>query len=575
MDSPEDFALEKRGHIPGWSWAIPVVIIIAAIGGLIWLYATDHFARQVATIIIPFTAFGAVFLWYLCTPTSRGRRKPIFWTTVGVCSTGIVLLFALFRRDHSASGSALPRFVWRWEADKDANLDSLSGLKGEKAAAPTREVIEGLIDSPYYLGPNRDGNFEGVILNPNWNSTPPKELWRRRVGLGWSGFAVVGGRAITQEQRSDKELVTCYDVLTGKPLWAHSDIARFEEEMGGHGPRATPSVKNDRVFALGATGILNCLDLKSGDVIWSKNILKDNGDQKNLRWGKSASPLLMDGLVVVSLGSGEDSPTLAAYRQTDGERIWAGGTDEASYATPVLATVAGVRQILSTNANSLSGHDPATGSELWSLKFPGRMPKVAIPLPVSENQILAPVGYTAPARSMLVKLTKDDAGKLTAKAEWRNIKFKTKFSNACIKGNYAYGLDEKRLTCIDWRTGKRVWREESYGYGQNIRAGDYLIVQAEEGHVAIVDASPDGYAERGRIKALNDQTWNTPTLAGKFLFVRNDTEAVCYELPTGKVVPDPPRSRTPWMTWAIVAAGIAVLFIIGSLLLSRSKRKNS
>jgi outer membrane protein assembly factor BamB len=277
---------------------------------------------------------------------------------------------------------------------------------------------------------------------------------------------------------------------------------------------------------MGATGILDCLDLKTGALLWSKNVLEEN-QSENIRWGKSASPLLVDDMLVVSLGKG--GPTLAAYARADGKLLWTGGDDDAAYASPMLGTLVGKRQILSTNDRSITGHDLENGNVLWSGKWTKNMPKVAVPMALPDDHVLAPVGYAE--RGKLLKIAADDDGTMSATEVWSGIKMKVKFSNVCVKGEYAYGLDETYLSCIEWRTGKRIWKDGKYGYGQNILAGDYLLIQAEDGFVALVDASPDGYRERGRLEALSSMTWNTPTLAGKYLLVRNDIEAVCYELP--------------------------------------------
>src|SRR5262249_6190307 len=221
---------------------------------------------------------------------------------------------------------------------------------------------------PGFLGRGGKGVVPGVRLGRDWTRQPPEELWRRPIGLGWSSFAVVGRWAVTQEQRGNDELVVCYDLHTGDPLWVHANPVRFSEKMGGDGPRATPTISGGRVYAQGATGMLDCLDGGSGKPIWSRQTLEENG-LPNLIWGKSSSPLVFNDFVVVS---GGDAPgSLLAYHKGTGKPGWEATEDKASYASPVATTLAGVQQIVAVNAASVAGHDPSNGNVLWKYDWPG------------------------------------------------------------------------------------------------------------------------------------------------------------------------------------------------------------
>ncbi len=218
------------------------------------------------------------------------------------------------------------------------------------------------LNVPQFFGPNRDGIVTNARLSHDWKSAPPQQLWRQPIGAGWSAFAVVGGRAYTQEQRGETECVTCYNLLTGRLIWIHSDPVHFSQWQSGDGPHATPTVYQGNVFTMGATGILNCLDLETGWPLWSHHVLAEN-DLPNLTWGMSASPLVFDNTVVVTGGQSK-GPTVLAYRRSDGKPLWRAGTDKSSYASPILTTLAGWRVILSCNAASLTAHDPASGEIL-------------------------------------------------------------------------------------------------------------------------------------------------------------------------------------------------------------------
>jgi outer membrane protein assembly factor BamB len=347
------------------------------------------------------------------------------------------------------------------------------------------------------------------------------------VGLGWSSFAVLGRRAITQEQRGEEECVTCYDVVTGKLLWSHADKALFAEDMGGHGPRATPTIQpaTGLAFTMGATGVLNCLDVATGALKWTRAVLADP-KADNIQWGKSDSPLLHGDWVIVT--GGKKGPTLLAYRQDNGEPVWTSGEDAACYSTPAVFTLAGREQFVSVNQTTVTGHDIATGAMLWSYSWPGDFPKVTQPILAGADRVLVTSSYGI--KSHLLEIKADSSGKLACTSLWSSSAPRTKFSSPTILDGQAIGIDEGTFASVDLADGKRGWREGRYGYGQHLQLGDLLLIQSEPGPVVLARVSKEKLTELGRIGALSSKTWNFPALAGNWLLVRNDREAVCYEL---------------------------------------------
>lgn len=383
-------------------------------------------------------------------------------------------------------------------------------------------------DYPQFLGPHRDATLRDPRLDPDWNARPPRELWRRRVGEAWSAFAVMGDYAITQEQDGHHEQVVCYEARTGRAVWTFRYPAEFRTVVAGVGPRATPTIVRGRVYTMGATGILTCLDGSTGTKIWQRQTVKDAGTI-NREWGDSCSPLVIGDQVVVS-GGGPNGWSLIAYHKDSGDVIWHGGDSYASYASPRLATLCGVQQILILNHLSVAAHDPNDGHVLWEHPFGAGEATVANPIPIGDDRVFLSAGYGYGC--VLLKLQRTDSGAFHLSEAWpRNRNLKMKFTNGVVRDGHVYGLDDGVLACLELETGQRRWKAGRYGHGQVLLVDDILLVQGESGEVFLVRANPQRHEELARLAALSDKTWNNPALAGSLLFVRNDKEAACYEIP--------------------------------------------
>jgi outer membrane protein assembly factor BamB len=255
----------------------------------------------------------------------------------------------------------------------------------------------------------------------------------------------------------------------------------------------------------------------------------------NITWGTSASPLLVDDLVVVTGGRGSGA-VVFAYRKADGAPVWKAGSGDASYASPILATLAGRRVILSNNAASLTAHDPATGRILFEHAWgDAKWPKASQPVVLPGDRVFVSAGYGMGCQ--IVQVTATGAGSdgkpglLKAETFWKGLTMKTQFNSPALRQGHLYGLDDGLLACVDAATGRRVWKDGRFGSGQTLIVGDVIVVQNENGTVHACAASPEGFRELGRIAALSSKTWNHPTVAGRYLLVRNDREAACWELP--------------------------------------------
>jgi outer membrane protein assembly factor BamB len=509
-----------RGHR---LW-FPATVFVLAIGGIVAARMRPEFERNFqawTTGGITLLAILLGLVWFFFLSRFPGRVRLIGFVALALAGLG---LWPSVRVDGTVDGRGLPKFAWRWNVQRPVVPTVASTTPAVAPAAP----VPGALDVPQFFGPNRDGVVRGVKLARDWKATPPEELWRQPIGSGWSAFAVVTGRAYTQEQRGEDEVVTCYDLLTGKLLWMHANRARFFQWQGGEGPRATPTVDRGHVFAYGATGILDCLDATTGKRLWSREVLKEN-NLANTEWGLSASPLVFENTVVVT-GGATNGPTLLAYHRETGAPLWQAGTDKVSYASPILTTIAGQRVILSVNASTVTAHNAATGEdELTFYWTDDKFPKAAQPVVLPGDQVFLSAGYGMGA--LLLQFAAGNEGQLIPTQVWKSMRMKTQFNSVTPRDGFLYGLDDGLLACVEIATGERKWKDGRFGSGQTLLVEDLILVQSEPGPVILVAAQPDRYLELGRLPALSSKTWNHPTLAGRYLLVRNDREVVCYRLP--------------------------------------------
>jgi len=389
------------------------------------------------------------------------------------------------------------------------------------ALAMARTAVEQEHYWPGFRGPHRDDIISGVRIKTDWKASPPVALWRRPVGPGWSSFAVRGDLLYTQEQRGGDEVVVCYKLTNGEPVWAHRDAARFWESNGGPGPRATPSVSGDRVYTFGATGILNALDADDGAVVWSRNAASDTGT-KTPQWGFAGSPLVAGDLVIVATAG-----QLAAYDRATGTRRWSGPAHGVSYSSPHLATIDGVAQILLLSEAGVTSVAQADGKLLWEYAWPGY--PIVQPALTGDGDVLIAVTNTSGIRRLSV--TPGTAG-WTVAERWTTIGLKPYFNDFVVHNGHAFGFDGTILACIDLKDGKRIWKGGRYGAGQLVLLSDQdlLLVVSEEGDLALVGANPDQFTEVAHVPAIEGKTWGHPVLAGDVLLVRNGEEMAAFRL---------------------------------------------
>ena len=461
-------------------------------------------------------------LWLLV----AGRQSP----RVRMAGTAAIALltfasFTLTRWD-GLDGAQHSVLSWRWDPTPEQLFlaSTKSADKPLEAAAKPVELVPG--DWPEFRGPERDGRVHDARLATDWTAHPPQKVWRQRIGPAWSGITVVGGRLYTQEQRGDNEAVVCYDAASGKQLWAHDDAGRFAEPLSGPGPRATPTFHAGRLYTLGARGTLDCLDAAAGKLIWTHDVARD-GSAEVPQWGYSSSPLVVDGQVFEYAG-GPAHKALLAYSATDGQVTWSFDAGARGYSSPQLVTLAGTRQLLMASELGVwaVGLD---GKKLWLYPNEGMLEPILQPQPLAGDELLVQT-----ANGLARIAVKHEGDKWDVSERWSSRALKPSLNDCVVYQGHVYGFDDGIFCCLDAATGKRAWKRGRYGHGQVLLLVEQglLLVLSEKGEVVLLTANPKQLEELGRFQAIEGKTWNHPTLAHGRLYVRNDEEMACYEMPT-------------------------------------------
>lgn len=466
-----------------------------------------YFVYAIPTLSLSFV------LWVVVSRNFSIRLKQITMILTILFSSGV---WTLVRSD-SLSGNASGNFAWRWA---ETNEEKLLAQSDEELVYLHSSLKETAAEWPGFRGSNRDGIVHGVRIETDWTASPPVEIWRRPIGPGCSSFAVRGSQVYTQEQRGEDEIVSCYNIATGEPIWSHKDKARFWDSHAGAGPRSTPTIRDSLVFTLGATGILNILNADDGSVVWSRNVTTDIKAELP-GWGIASSPLVVDEVVIVAI-----SGTLVAYDIATGEQRWVGPDGGENYTSPHLVTIDGIKQVLMMSQFATSSFAPDNGKLLWERVWEGG--SIVQPSMIADGDILISEGYK---KAMLrINVSNDSIG-WTIRERWKTTKLRPDFNDFVIHKDYIYGFEGYSLTCIDINNGNRMWKGGRYG-GQLLLLADQdlLIVLSEKGELALVKATPDKFTEIAHFPAIEGKTWNHPVLVGNVLLVRNTQEMAAFRL---------------------------------------------
>jgi outer membrane protein assembly factor BamB len=383
-----------------------------------------------------------------------------------------------------------------------------------------------LEDWPQWRGPNRDGVSTERGLLKDWPSGGPPLVWKTSgAGEGYSSFSTAGGKLYTLGARGGTEYVIAFDSATGKKLWEAEHGQRFSNDRGD-GPRATPTIEGDKLYAFGASGDLSAMDAATGKVLWRVNVLKQFGGH-NITWGLSESPLVLSDRILVNAGA--PGASIVALKKTDGSLIWKSQRDEAGYSSAILQEVGGVRQAVYFTGQRALGINVDSGQLLWSYdKVSNNTANIATPI-VRGNRVFLSSAYGTGAALLEMSPSK---GGVAAHEVYFTNEMRNHHASSVLIGDYLYGFSDSILTAMQFDTGKVAWRDRSVGKGSVVFADDRLYLYSENGVLGLAEASPAGYREHGRfeIRAGRLPTWSHPIVSGGKLFIRDQDTIYAYDV---------------------------------------------
>jgi outer membrane protein assembly factor BamB len=388
-------------------------------------------------------------------------------------------------------------------------------------------------DWPQFLGPDRTGISRERGLLDAWPPEGPKEIWRVPGGGGMAGLAINGGWLVTLVQKDAQQWLVALDAKSGKPQWESPLAAEYKNQQG-NGPRATPTIVGQTVFALTGDGTLVAASLSDGKTAWSQNVVSGLGG-KIADYGMASSPLVVGDLVVVTVGA--PRACVAAYRVKSGEHVWKSGDDPAGYSSPVLLDVGGRKQIVAFTGGSAMGLAPETGELLWRYPYETDYDcNIATPIAIDGTVFISSGENHG---STLLKL-KPDGQKFAVEEVWKSqgpqSVLRCEWQTPILLSDKLYGLDNAgsagpitNLACVDAATGRREWQQPRFGKSNAIAADGKLFFSTMAGELVVARASPTGYQEIGR-KQITGPTRQPPAIANGLLYLRDDKEIVCLDV---------------------------------------------
>ncbi len=380
-------------------------------------------------------------------------------------------------------------------------------------------------DWPQFRGPDRDGRSAETGLLTSWPAGGPEVLWRIELGEGYSGISVVGDRLFTLYATSSGEYLAAFDRRDGRQLWRLRLDDRYRDGQG-NGPRSTPTVDGEVVYAFGARSVLVAAAAADGRELWRRD-LKQTVGARPPQWGASTSPLVEGELLIVDAGGAPDASVVALDRRT-GETVWTGGSDKAGYSSPLAVTVGGVRQVLLFTGTRLVSVAPADGKVLWKRGWRTSYDvNAAVPVFIPPDRVFVASGYDTGGALLRIRVA---GGRTSAEELWSSRGMKNQFSSSVYLDGHLYGFDNSILKCLDAASGEERWKARGFGHGSLTYADGRLIVLGDRGRLALVEATPEAYREKAAFEVWSAKSWTVPTLADGRLYLRNEREMLALKV---------------------------------------------
>ncbi|MEK6406190.1 MAG: PQQ-binding-like beta-propeller repeat protein [Acidobacteriota bacterium] len=383
-------------------------------------------------------------------------------------------------------------------------------------------------DWPQWHGPNRTALSTETGLLKTWPANGPPVVWSiAGLGEGYGSVAIKGDRIYVQGVKAGQSSVLCLNRADGKTMWVTALGPRLGQDRGP-GPRGTPTVENDRLYALTEGGDLGCLKTTDGSILWQRNILKDFGG-RNPKWLISESPLIDGDRLIVTPGG--EGACIVALDKLTGKTIWTTKelSDEAGYSSCVAADIGGVRTIVGFTGRAGVGVRASDGKLMWRYEpVSNRTANIATPI-VHDNKVFYTSDYGTGCALLGLKA---QGGEVKAEEIYFSREMMNHHGGVVLLNGYLYGFNNAILTCIEFATGKMVWRDRSVGKGTLTYADGLLYLLSENNVVGLAEASSTGYVEKGRFQ-IADQGWPSwahPVVCGGRFYIRNQGTLACYDI---------------------------------------------
>lgn len=384
-------------------------------------------------------------------------------------------------------------------------------------------------DWPQYLGPTRNGVYAGPALAENWGANGPRVVWRKQVGQGFAGPAVIGNRVILFHRVGNEEVLESLDAATGNSTWRYAYPTHYRDDFGfDEGPRAVPVVADGVIYTFGAEGQLHAVDLAKGTKLWSEDTMKRFGVPKGF-FGAAGSPLVEGGRVIANIGG--DKAGIVAFEAKTGKVLWTATDDDASYSSGVAATIGGRRLGVFLTRDSLVGLDPASGMVQFQRRWRARIAasvNAASPIIVGD-QIFVSAQYGPGAGVLRV-----NGSQLTDVWTSDDV-LSNHYATSVFYNGYLYGYHGRQefgpsFRAVEFQTGTVKWSQEQFRAGSVLLAGDRLLITREGGELILAPASPQAFKPIARAQIMQGVVRPYPALADGMLYVRNEDTLVCLDL---------------------------------------------